>query len=151
MRNFFLSISFIVSVKVGIFTLNMRDIIIYVARWWEKYLSKRSPLKHTCSWHDKLIVSPVFLVKGLLSNLKQFSATECPLKLMKNVFYFASKALSVLKIFKCLSWLFGPVEKWLDWKDKGDLNHKLGNNQLQYTYCPICWEVKTIRQWNLVS
>ena len=34
----------------------MRDIIIYVARWWEKYLSKRSPFKHTCSWHDKLIV-----------------------------------------------------------------------------------------------
>ena len=26
------------------------------ARWWEKYLSKCSPLKHTCSWHDKLIV-----------------------------------------------------------------------------------------------
>ena len=26
------------------------------ARWWEKYLSKRSPLKHTCSWHDKLII-----------------------------------------------------------------------------------------------
>ena len=25
-------------------------------RWWEKYLSKCSPLKHTCSWHDKLIV-----------------------------------------------------------------------------------------------
>ena len=56
LRNFFLSVSFIVSVKVGIFTLNMRDIIIYLARWWEKYLSKRSPLKHTCSWHDKLII-----------------------------------------------------------------------------------------------
>ena len=26
------------------------------ARWWEKYLSKRSPLKHTCLWHDKLNV-----------------------------------------------------------------------------------------------
>ena len=26
------------------------------AQWWEKYLSKRSPLKHTSSWHDKLIV-----------------------------------------------------------------------------------------------
>ena len=26
------------------------------ARWWKKYLSKRSPLKHTCSWRDKLIV-----------------------------------------------------------------------------------------------
>ena len=25
-------------------------------RWWEKYLSKRSLLKHTYSWRDKLIV-----------------------------------------------------------------------------------------------
>ena len=30
--------------------------VIYVARWWEKYLSKHSPLKHTCLWHDKLII-----------------------------------------------------------------------------------------------
>ena len=51
-----LSASFIVSVKVRIFPLNMGDIIIYVARWWEKYLSKRIPLKHSCSWRDKLIV-----------------------------------------------------------------------------------------------
>ena len=51
-----LTVSFIVSVKVCIFPLNMRYIIINVARWWEKYLSKRSPLKHTCSGHDKLIV-----------------------------------------------------------------------------------------------
>ena len=34
----------------------MRDIIIYVAPWWEKYLSKRSLIKLTCSWHDKLII-----------------------------------------------------------------------------------------------
>ena len=32
LRNFFLSVSFMVSVKVGIFTLNMCGIIIYVAR-----------------------------------------------------------------------------------------------------------------------
>ena len=25
------------------------------ARWWEKYLSKRSPLKHTCSWRVNLL------------------------------------------------------------------------------------------------
>ena len=52
-----MSISFltIISVQVRIFPLNMRDIIIYVARWWEKYLSKRSLIKHTCSWRDKLI------------------------------------------------------------------------------------------------
>ena len=53
----------------------MRDIIIYVARWWEKYLSKRSPLKHTCSWNDKLIVileivgsnKNIFLTKNTVS------------------------------------------------------------------------------------
>ena len=37
---------------------------------------------------------------------------------MKNAFYFTSKALFVLKIFKFLSWLFGRVEKWLNQKDK---------------------------------
>ena len=47
LHNFYLYISFIVSVKVSIFPLNMHDMIIYVARWWEKY---------TCSWRDKLIV-----------------------------------------------------------------------------------------------
>ena len=52
MRNFFLSVSFIVFVKVRIFPLNMHDIITYVAWWWEKYLSKRSLLKNTCSWRE---------------------------------------------------------------------------------------------------
>ena len=28
----------------------------YFSHHREKYLSKHSPLKHTCSWHDKLIV-----------------------------------------------------------------------------------------------
>ena len=32
LHNFYLSISFIVSVKVSIFPLNMRDMIIYVAQ-----------------------------------------------------------------------------------------------------------------------
>ena len=36
-------------------SLNMRD-IIYVARWWEKYLSKRGVIKHTRSWLDKLFM-----------------------------------------------------------------------------------------------
>ena len=38
--------------------------------------------------------------------------------MMKNIFYFTSKALFALKIFKFLSWLFGHVVKWLDKKDK---------------------------------
>ena len=41
--------------------------------------------------------------KGALSGLRQFLATERPLKMMKNAFYFTSKALLVLKIFKFLS------------------------------------------------
>ena len=41
-------------------------------------------------------------LKGALSGLRQFLATESPLKMMKNAFYFTSKALFVLKIFKFL-------------------------------------------------
>ena len=40
--------------------------------------------------------------KGALC-LKQFLATEYPLKMMKNAFYFTLKSLFVLKIFKFLS------------------------------------------------
>ena len=43
------------------------------------------------------------IVKGALSGLKQFLASENPLKMMKNAFYFTLKALSVFKIFKFLS------------------------------------------------
>ena len=52
--------------------------------------------------------------QGALSGLRQFLATGRPLKMMKNAFYFILKALSVLKIFKFLSLLFGPVAKQLD-------------------------------------
>ena len=40
--------------------------------------------------------------KGRPSGLRQFLATECPLKMMKNTFYFTVKALFALKIFKFL-------------------------------------------------
>ena len=39
-------------------------------------------------------------VKDALSGLRQFLATERPLKMMQNVFYVNSKALFVFKIFK---------------------------------------------------
>ena len=38
-----------------------------------------------------------------LSGLRQFSVAEIPLKMMQNAFYFTSKALFVLKIFKFFS------------------------------------------------
>ena len=40
--------------------------------------------------------------KYTLSGLRQFLATESPLKLMKNAFHLISKALFVLKIFEFL-------------------------------------------------
>ena len=42
-------------------------------------------------------------IKGALSGLRQFLATESDLTMMKNAFYFTLKALLVLKIFKFLS------------------------------------------------
>ena len=80
--------------------------------------------------------------------------TESPLKMTKNAFYFILKGLFVLKIFKCLSRLFGHVRKtaWLEIYDwfQNLWRHSLVNKQLRYTY-PISYEVKASRQWNLVS
>ena len=54
------------------------------------------------------------LNSGALSGLRQFLTTESPSKMMKNAFYFTSKALSVLKIFKFLSWLWSCIKTvWL--------------------------------------
>ena len=41
--------------------------------------------------------------KGTASGLRQFLAAESLLKVVKNAFYFTSKACFVLKIFKFLS------------------------------------------------
>ena len=41
--------------------------------------------------------------KDAPSGLRHFLATEHPLKMMKNAFYFTSKAIFVLKILRFLS------------------------------------------------
>ena len=60
---------------------------------------------HTISTIEyPLSTSNVFTsVKGALSVLRQFLATESPLQMMKNVLYFTLKTLFTLKIFKFLS------------------------------------------------
>ena len=52
---------------------------------------------------DKKAVLTREKIKGAFSSLRQFLAIESPLKMMKNAFYFASKALFVLKIFDVLT------------------------------------------------
>ena len=75
-------------------------------------------------------------------------ALSFALKIMKNAFYFISKALFVLKTFKLLSWSFGHAAKRLDKKDKinfrfCDVTVLLTNN-CWYTYCPISGDVKVM-------
>ena len=80
------------------------------------------------------------------------------LKMIKNAFYFMSKALFVLKIFK----FFGHVGKtaWLE--RQGQLQNSWRRNlvykQLQYTYCPISYKVmlgsprdNDIHRWNFIA
>ena len=64
----------------------------------------------------------LLMLKGTLSGLRRFLATESLLKTVRNAFYFTLKALFVLQIFKILSWLFGHVTKRLD--KKGWVNFK---------------------------
>ena len=40
-----------------------------------------------------------YIFKAALAGPRQFLAAKSPLKMMKNAFYFTSKALFVLKIF----------------------------------------------------
>ena len=51
----------------------------------------------------RVFVFQISAFKGAPSGLRHFLATEGPLKLMKNVFYFTLKALFILKISKFLS------------------------------------------------
>ena len=74
---------------------------------------------------------------------------------MKNAFYFTLKALSIIKIFKLLPWLFGHVKKPGLIKDKinfkiYDVTNCLINNYNTH-YRPISHEIKTSRQWNFVG
>ena len=67
-----------------------------------------------------------FLLKSFkrpVSGLRQFLKIECPLKIMKSVFYFMSKARFVLEMFTFLFGLFGYVEKRLD--KKAMINFKI--------------------------
>ena len=73
-------------------------------------------------------------LKGTVLGLRPFLAAESPLKMMKNAFYFASKAHFVLKIFKFLCWVFGHVEKGLDKK-----------NEVNLKFCEVTvWLVKQV-------
>ena len=55
--------------------------------------------------YSVVIFQELELLKGPLSGLRQFLASESPLKLIKNAFYFTSKFIFVLKLSFCLDFL----------------------------------------------
>ena len=61
---------------------------------------------------------PLKTKRHTFSSETNFGNWKSPLKIMKNAPYFTLKALLVLKIIKCLSWLFGHAKNRLDQKDK---------------------------------
>ena len=82
------------------------NLIFYFKVIFERMLER---IQKSCTALVSKCVTNIFiqkqvkLVKGALSALRQFLATESPLKVMKKVFCFTLKALFVLKIFKFLS------------------------------------------------
>ena len=58
---------------------------------------------HLQTWYIRVGSRVAERLKGALLGLNQILAAESPLKMMKNAFYFTSKALSVLKMCKFLS------------------------------------------------
>ena len=49
------------------------------------------------------LITLLSIFNDALSVLRQFLATESPLKMLKKAYYFTLKALFILKIFKFLS------------------------------------------------
>ena len=75
--------------------------------WWEKYFSKRSRVKHTCSWRNKLIL---FFVNIWIDNV-----SVCwKLFLQKGSLL---KNLLRRHIFKRLSQTEKVFQNFADWKD----------------------------------
>ena len=68
----------------------------------------------------EVLLSWVTGTKDMSSAVCFICLNESPLKMMKNAFYFISKVLFVLKIFKFLSRAFGHVGKtaWLERQSK---------------------------------
>ena len=97
---------------------------------WEKFMREWEELINEWKAHIKAIVERICFAHKAISAFhlslsilksdshlpKKICLIERPLKVMKNAFYFVLKALSVLKIFKLLSLVFGHLGKtaWLE-------------------------------------
>ena len=90
---------------------SFRKEIVENAYLHKPVLKKIMTTQEQCLKHN--FVTPLMFFKGAVLGLRHLLATESPLKMMKNVFYFTENALFVLNIFS-----FGHVAKRLDKKGK---------------------------------
>ena len=82
-------------------------------------------------------------IKGALSGLKRFLATESPLKMMKTAFYFTLKSLFVLRYLNfCLDFRSCMTH------DRNVWRRNLGNKQLQCIYCQISMKFGQLIEYN---
>ena len=82
--------------KIFFFFFQKQDWISVAYKHFIKKFMCSSSLQKKC-WNG---------FKGTLSGMRQFLATEGPLKVMKNAFYFTLEPLFVLQIIKLLFWTF---------------------------------------------
>ena len=106
---------------------NNMKIMLREDRWLKGQKSSSQILKMSQSHATNIVKGPKFLLiwqqirdKNSWKHymLKAHSlvwdkilATENPLKLMKNAFYFILKTLLIRKVFNFLFWVFGHIEK----------------------------------------
>ena len=85
------------------------------------------------------------MLKPQFQVLRQFTATESPLKMMKNAFFHIKCLFCSWDVNKFLVLIFWSCRKTLWQENEGRFQslwrHKLDNKQLQYTYCQIFQKV----------
>ena len=120
--------------EIGIVTCFLKDCMKKVLKIYKSIVIKNFKLVPLCpiKWRSFKVVEKLHkrslsianIVKGAVSDLRPFLATENPLKLKKNLFHSFLKAFFVLKIVKLLSRPFSHVEKIkirLEYKDKANI------------------------------
>ena len=116
LKLFFRSVLLVLFIQINIITETGKMwyilVIIFLFPWlFLKILNfKYYSICHSHSFKSKFLFTffcfILFCIKGgALLSLREILASDSPLKMIKNVFYFTLKALFVHKIFQSLLWL----------------------------------------------
>ena len=111
-------------------------------------------------WESKIIIRSLHSLpkwfKCALKGLRKILASESPLKMMKDAFYFTLKLLAFTKCLNfCLECFVirknGLIRRITLISKFMASQAKKKTIAIHITYCPMPQEVKTIKQWNVVG